>query len=147
MVVRTEQCVFSEQKIHPGKGMRIIMRDGRLVILASKKARSLFARKIKGQVIRWTIVWRRLNKKLKTDEVAKRKKRKARRIVRDIQGINRDEIRRRRGETRDEREAQREQAVRELKDRKARQAQLRKPTGKAAPATAKPAGAKNTKKR
>ena len=148
MVVKTEVCSFSEQKIYPGKGMRIIMKDGRLAILSTKKARSLYARKIKGQVIRWTIIWRRINKKLKTDEITKRKKRKARRIVRDIQGLNRDDIRRKRNETREERDAQREHAVRELKDRKAKQAQTRKPAQKATPAPTNPkAAGKNTKKR
>ena len=148
MVVKTEVCSFSEQKIYPGKGMRVITKDGRLSILSTKKARSFFLRKIKGQVIRWTIVWRRLNKKLKTDETTKRKKRRARRIVRDIQGLNRDEIRRKRGETREERDAQREHAIRELKDRKAKQAQTRKPAPKSGPApTNTKAAGKTSKKR
>ena len=148
MVVKTEVCSFSEQKIYPGKGMRLISKDGRLAILSTKKARSFFLNKIKGQVIRWTIIWRRINKKLKTDETTKRRKRKARRIVRDIQGLNREEIRRKRGETREERDAQREHAIRELKDRKAKQAQARKPAQKTGPVpTNTKAAGKNTKKR
>ncbi len=145
MVVKTEVCYFSEQKIYPGKGMRVITKDGRLVIFSSKKARCFHNRKVKGQIIRWTIVWRRLNKKLKTDEAAKRKKRRARRIIRDIQGLNREEIRRERGKTTEERDAQREQAIREIKERKAKFAQQKKTTAKAGPATAK-VNAKNTKK-
>ena len=145
MVVKTEVCYFSEQKIYPGKGMRVITKDGRFVIFSSKKARAFNNRKVKGQIIRWTIVWRRLNKKLKTDEAAKRKKRKARRIIRDIQGLNREEIRRERGKTKEEREAQREQAIREIKERKAKFAQQKKVVSKTGPAPAKVA-AKNVKK-
>ena len=146
MVVKTEVCFFSEQKIYPGKGMRVITKDGRLVIFASKKCRAFNNRKVKGQIIRWTIVWRRLNKKLKTDEAAKRKKRRARRIIRDIQGLNREDIRRERGKTKEEREAQREQAIREIKERKAKFAQAKKPTTKTGPAPTKAAN-KNAGKR
>ena len=48
MVVKTEVCNFSEQKIYPGKGIRIITRDGKLVILSTKKAKAFFLKKTKG---------------------------------------------------------------------------------------------------
>ena len=118
MVVKTEVCNFSENKIYPGKGIRIITRDGKLAILSTKKSRAFYKRKTKGQVIRWTVIWRRINKKMKTDHTLKRKKRKARRIVKGIVGMDREDIRRRKEETPEEREAQREKAIREIKEKR-----------------------------
>lgn len=147
MVVRTDICTFSEQKIYPGRGNRIITRDGRLFNLANSKTDALFNRKVKGQEVRWTIIWRRVNKKVKTDDTNKRKKRRNKKVVRDIQGLARDEIRRRQGETKEEKAAQNEKAIRELKERKARANAAKKTTGKAAaPSQAKPQ-AKNPKKK
>lgn len=77
MVVKTEVCSFSELKIYPGKGIRIITRDGKLAILSTKKSKAFYLRKTKGQVIRWTVIWRRLNKKMKTDHGARKRRRKA----------------------------------------------------------------------
>ena len=130
MVVKTSVCAFSEQRIYPGFGKHVITRDGRLLHLASSKNLALWKRKVKGQDVRWTIIWRRINKKLKTDEQSKRKKRRNKRIVRDIQGMAREEIRRRQGETKEEKAAQNERAIREIKERKARLANLKKGTQK-----------------
>ena len=118
MVVKTEVCQFSENKIYPGKGIRVITRDGKLAILSSKKSLSFFQRKTKGQVIRWTIVWRRMNKKLKTDKSNKRRRRKNRNIVKNISGLTKEEIERRKNLTQDEIIAQREKALREIKERR-----------------------------
>ena len=147
MVVRTDICTFSEMKIYPGRGNRIITRDGRLVTLSNSKSDALFNRKVKGQEVRWTIIWRRVNKKVKTDDTNKRKKRRNKKVVRDIQGLARDEIRRRQGESKEEKAAQNEKAVRELKERKARANAAKKTAGKvAAPSQAKPQ-VKNAKKK
>jgi len=40
----------------------------------------MFLRKIKNQRITWAVAWRRKNKKIKTDEQEKRKKRRNRRF-------------------------------------------------------------------
>lgn len=147
MVVKTEVCAFSEQKIYPGRGIRLITREGKLAVLINKKAKSFFTRKTRGQVIRWTVTWRRLNKKLKTSDAAKKRKRKVKRIIKDVIGLDREAIRRQRGATNEERDAQREQAIREIKDRKEKEkkgkpAAAPKPTGKQAPAPSKAQGKK-----
>ena len=128
MVIRTEVCNFSEQRIYPGKGMRVITRDGKLAVFINRKCRTLYRRKVKSQAIRWTSVWRRLNKKLKTDETHKRKKRRQRKVVRDIAGMPKEEIKRKQNETKEERVAYKEAAIREIKERKARMAQQKKAT-------------------
>lgn len=99
MVVKTEVCNFSEQKIYPGKGIRVITRDGKYLVLSTHKSLAFHNRKTKGQAIRWTVVWRRLNKKIKTDKTNKRRKRKAQRVVKGIAGMDTEEIRRRQNET------------------------------------------------
>ena len=149
MVLKTEICAFSENKIYPGKGTRYMTKDGRLFSLVHSKALALFSRKVKGQSVRWSIIWRTVNKKQRTDETNKRKRRRNKKIVRDIQGLNKDEIKRKQGESKEEKAAQNEKAIRELKERKARAAQLKKTTAqKVAPAQQKnQPQAKNTKKK
>ena len=95
MVVKTEVCNFSELKIYPGKGIRMITKDGKLVNLINRKAKSFYLRKTKGQVIRWTVIWRRVNKKMKTETGAKKRRKKAKQVVKGIQGLDKDEILRR----------------------------------------------------
>ena len=99
MVVKTEVCNFSEQKIYPGKGIRIITRDGKLVILSSKKAKAYYLRKVKGQAIRWTVIWRRINKKMKTDTTTKRRRKKVKQVIKGISGMDKEEIQRRMQQT------------------------------------------------
>ena len=74
------------------QGIRIITRDGKLVILSTKKAKAFFLKKTKGQVIRWTVIWRRINKKMKTDTTAKKRRKKANKVVKGISGLDKEEI-------------------------------------------------------
>ena len=120
MVIKTETCSFSEQKVYPGKGHRVIARDGRLFFFSSRRARRYYMRKIKGQIVRWTIIWRKNHKKVRNDEQEKRNKRRARKIVRGIEGITKDEIKRKQKEEPTERQAAYEANLREIKDRKAK---------------------------
>jgi len=118
MVVRTETCLFSEYKIYPGRGHKYVSKDGKTNTFISKKSRKLYLRKIKAQRIRWTTAWRRLNKKIKTEEFAKKKKRRAVKIQKGIVGISLEEIKRKRNEKPEIRAAQKEQAMREIKERR-----------------------------
>merc|ERR1712064_220225 len=105
MVVKTDVCHFSELKIYPGKGVKIITREGKINIYIHKKARSMAQRKIKAQRIKWTTAWRRMNKKVKTADISKKKRKKAKRVVREIAGMTAEEINRRKHETADDRDA------------------------------------------
>ena len=71
MVVKTQTCAWSENRIYPGKGCTLMTKDGKMIILSSKKCKAFYKRKTKGQVIRWTIIWRRQNKKYQTDKGTK----------------------------------------------------------------------------
>ena len=135
MVVRTEVCLFSEYRIYPGRGHKFVSKDGKTNTFISKKSRRLFLRKVKAQRIRWTTAWRRLNKKIKTEEFAKKKKRRAARIPKGIVGISLEEIKRKRNEKPEIRTAQREQAMREIKERRQKEIEAKRKTAGALKST------------
>merc|ERR1711953_1412440 len=105
--------------------------------MGHKKARSQAIRKIKAQGIKWTTAWRRANKKIKTTDIGKKKRRKAKRVVREITGMTADEINRRKAETTADRDARKNEAIRQIKERKAKVAKASK--GPAPKQFAKPA--------
>jgi len=125
--------LFSEFRIYPGRGCKYVSKDGKTNTFISKKSKNHWLRKVKNQRIKWTTAWRRLNKKIKTEEFAKKKKRKAVKIQKGIVGISLEEIKRKRTEKPEIRAAQREQAMREIKDRRQKELAEKKKTTKVAP--------------
>ncbi len=145
MVVKTEVCNFSELKIYPGKGIRYISKDCKMPIFINKRSSRLYLRKVKPQKIRWCTAWRRINKKLQTGEVAKKKRKRARKIVREIVGMDIETISKKKNETKEERAAQAEKAIRQIKERRQKAAKTTQ-KGKGGPAPAQKAAAKTGKK-
>merc|ERR1712139_75903 len=136
---KTETCHFSDLKIYPGHGVKIITREGKINIYVHKKARRMAQRKIKAQEIKWTTAWRRLNKKIKTSDVSKKKRRKAKRVVREITGMTADEINRRKNESTGDRDARKNEAIRQIKQRKAAMTKANPNKGQMSKQTNKPA--------
>lgn len=134
MVVKTEVCEFSEYKIYPGKGHKFVSRDGKTHLFITKKCRFIFLRKTKAQRIRWTTAWRRLNKKIKTDEISKKKKRRVVRVQKALVGISLEDIKRKRTEKPEIRQAQLEAAKREIQDRRKKELDAKKKATKNVPA-------------
>ena len=64
MVVRTENCYFCEYKIYPGRGIRYVAKDGKVSLYINYKSMKMDKNKTKSHKIRWTVAWRRKNKKL-----------------------------------------------------------------------------------
>jgi large subunit ribosomal protein L24e len=126
MVIKTETCEFSEFKIYPGKGHKFVSKDGKTHLYISKKCRHIALRKTKAQNIRWTTAWRRLNKKIKTEELGKKKKRRVVRVAKAIVGISLEDIKRKRTEKPEMRTAQKEQALREIKERRQKELDTKK---------------------
>merc|ERR1712085_86656 len=91
--------------------------------------------------IKWTWAWRRHNKKIKATDLTKKKRRRAKKIVREIVGMTADEIQRRKAETNNEKNARMSVATRQIKERRAKLAKATQ--GKNAPA--QKAFVKNTK--
>ena len=76
MVIRTDTCSYSEFKVYPGRGSRFVAKDGRTFLFLNRKIAKLSLRKVKAQKITWTTAWRRKNKKIKSDELAKKKRKR-----------------------------------------------------------------------
>merc|ERR1712150_465465 len=126
MVTKTERCSYTEYKIVPGRGSRFIAKDGRMHYFISTKARSLFHQKIKPVKLTWTQAWRAFNKKIKVDTTIKKRSRKTTRIQRAVVGMSIEEIKRKKAETRDERDKLADASAKEIKDRKAKALQAKK---------------------
>ena len=126
MVTKTERCSYTEYKIVPGRGTRHIAKDGRLHYFISTKARSLFHQKIKPVKITWTQAWRAYNKKIKVDDIQKKRYRKTTRIQKAVVGMSIEDIRRRKAESREDRDKAADVAAKEIKERKAKTMQAKK---------------------
>merc|ERR1712023_464890 len=90
-------------------------------------------KKIKVQQIKWTTAWRRHNKKIKATDLTKKKRRRAKKVVREIVGMTADEIQRRKAETTNEKNARMSEATRQIKGRRAKLAKANQANTKAAP--------------
>ncbi|CAM9813324.1 unnamed protein product, partial [Ectocarpus fasciculatus] len=83
--------------------------------------------------------WRRLNKKIKVEEVSRRRTRKTTKLNRAIVGASLEEIKKKRSQKPEVRSAQREAAAKEVKARKAANKAAK---GSAAAMKAKPTASK-----
>ncbi len=126
MVTKTDSCSFSEYRIYPGRGRRFAAKDGKVYYFISTKVASLFHQRKKAVKLTWTQAWRRFNKKIKVDEISKRRTRKTTRVQKAIVGMSLDEIKRRRAEKPEEREKKLEQAKKEVKQRQQKKIDAKK---------------------
>ena len=126
MVIKTETCNFSEFRVYPGRGCRFVAKDGRTSLFINRKSRRFHLRKVKAQRITWTTAWRRANKKIKTDDHLRKKKKRNVRINKAIVGISLDDIKKKKNEKPETRAALTEQALREIKERKQKEAEKRR---------------------
>merc|ERR1712109_34092 len=126
MVTKTQKCSYTEYKIVPGRGSRFVSKDGRLHYFISTKARSLFTQKIKPVKLTWTTAWRAYNKKIKVDDIQKKRSRKTTRIQKAVVGMSIEEIRRRKAESREDRDKANVAAEQTIKERKAKAMQAKK---------------------
>ena len=126
MVTKTDQCSYTQYKIVPGRGVRFIAKDGRLHYFITHKAKSLYTQRIKPVKLTWTLAWRAYNKKIKVDDISKKRSRKTTRIQKAVVGMSIEDIRRRKAESREDRDKANTAAEKEIKDRKAKQMQAKK---------------------
>jgi len=114
MVVRTETCAFSEYRIYPGHGLRVVRTDGNVVILSNSKCKGLLKQRKKPAKLVWTQAWRRANKKLRVEQVNRKKTKKTTRFQRAIVGASLDEIKKVRTQKHERKEA-REKKMEDMK--------------------------------
>lgn len=111
-------------------------RDSATLVFSTSKTKGLYNQRKKAARLLWTQGWRRLHKKIKVEEIQKRRSRKTTKFQRAIVGASLDEIKKKRSQKPAERSAQREAALKEVKERakaqKAARAKAAKTIGGAA---------------
>merc|ERR1711964_916512 len=78
--------------IYPGRGIRYVLRDGKVQLFINHKVGSLFKQKIKPAKLTWTLNWRRKNKKGKADEAGKKRTKRAAKVQKAIVGMSLEDI-------------------------------------------------------
>merc|ERR1712118_205921 len=95
--------------------MGFIAKDGKSHFFINTKAASLFHQKIKPVKLRWTQAWRRMNKKGKVDEHAKKRTRKVQKFQKAIVGMSLEDIKKKKAQKPELRQAAKEAAAKEAK--------------------------------
>ena len=126
MVIKTDPCAFTELKIYPGRGSKFAGKDGKVHFFVSSKARSLFHQKIKPVKLTWTQASRRFNKKIKVEDIQKKRTRKTTRVQKAVVGMSLDEIRRKRTEDTTTRDKALEASKKEIRERNVKKMQSKK---------------------
>merc|ERR1712048_842756 len=135
MVIKTDLCAYTEYRIYPGRGQKFVAKDAKVSFFISAKADSLFHQRIKPVKLRWTQAWRRMNKKGKADESAKKRTRKAQKFQKAIVGMSLEDIKKKKAQKPELRQQAKDAAAKEAKARQAKK-----------PAAAKAGAAKVDKK-
>ncbi len=118
LVISAELCAMSEYRIWPGTGKLFIRRDGKPIFLGSSKAHSLTLQRKKPAKLVWTQAWRRLHKKGITETNLKKRRTRSTKVQRAVVGLSLDDIKKKASQKPDFRSAQRDAALKEVKQRK-----------------------------
>merc|ERR1712151_653353 len=113
---------MGEYRIYPGHGQRFIAKDGKVSFFINAKVDSLFHQRIKPVKLRWTQAWRRMNKKGKVDEQAKKRTRKVQKFQKAIVGMTLDDIKKKKAQKPELRQAAADAAAKEAKARQQKKA-------------------------
>ncbi|KAK3060127.1 60S ribosomal protein L24 [Coniosporium uncinatum] len=117
--MRTYDDTFSGQKIYPGKGKLYVRGDSKIFRFQNGKTESLFLQRKNPRKISWTTLYRRQHRKGISEEVAKKRTRRAVKHQRAIVGASLDVIKERRGMRPEARSAARQAAISKGKEEKA----------------------------
>ncbi|XP_063067665.1 large ribosomal subunit protein eL24 [Engraulis encrasicolus] len=126
--MKVELCSFSGYKIYPGHGRRYARIDGKVFQFLNAKCESAFLAKRNPRQINWTVLYRRKHKKGQSEDVAKKRTRRAVKFQRAITGASLAEIMAKRNQKPEVRKAQREQAIRAAKEAKKAKQTTKKPS-------------------
>ncbi|KAK6137527.1 hypothetical protein DH2020_028725 [Rehmannia glutinosa] len=114
----TELCRFSGAKIYPGKGIRFIRSDSQVFLFANSKCKRYFHNRLRPAKLTWTAMYRKQHKKdIAAEAVKKRRRATKKPYSRSIVGATLEVIQKRRAEKPEVRDAAREAALREIKER------------------------------
>ncbi|KAK6086096.1 60s ribosomal protein l24 [Seiridium cupressi] len=124
--MRTYDDTFSGQRIYPGKGKLYVRGDSKIFRFQNGKSESLFLQRKNPRRIAWTVLFRRQHRKGITEEAAKKRTRRTVKAQRAIVGASLDVIKERRTMRPEARSAQRSQAIKDAKEKKAAEAAVKK---------------------
>ncbi|ODV83490.1 hypothetical protein CANARDRAFT_29939 [[Candida] arabinofermentans NRRL YB-2248] len=116
--MKVEVDSFSGSKIYPGRGTLFVRGDSKIFRFQNSKSASLFHQRKNPRRIAWTVLFRRHHKKGITEEVSKKRSRKAVKHQRAIVGASLELIKERRSLKPEQRKANREDAAAKDKERK-----------------------------
>ena len=117
MVVKTETCSFSGLRIYPGHGIFFVRGDSKGFKFINRKVKSLFTQRLNPRKLAWTIMYRRMHKKGTLEESAKKKSRTVKKAAtKAVVGASLEVIKARRNQKPEVRAAQREAALRKVKE-------------------------------
>ncbi|PHT71666.1 60S ribosomal protein L24 [Capsicum annuum] len=115
---RTELCRFSGAKIYPGRGIRFIRADSQVFLFVNSKCKHYFHNRLKPSKLTWTAMYRKQHKKDIAQEAVKKRRRATKKpYSRSIVGATLEVIQKKRAERPEVRDAAREAALREIKER------------------------------
>uniref|UniRef100_A0A7S1AME5 Large ribosomal subunit protein eL24-related N-terminal domain-containing protein n=2 Tax=Alveolata TaxID=33630 RepID=A0A7S1AME5_NOCSC len=118
MVLKTTLCRFSGLRIYPGRGVLFVRTDSQQYLFLSKKTRKMYINRKRPAKLAWTTLYRKQHKKDQVTEVTRRKKRSTNKSApRSIAGVSMEVINKRRQEKPEVRQASRDAAMREVKER------------------------------
>lgn len=117
--MRTYEDTFSGQRIYPGKGKIYVRGDSKTFRFQNGKSESLFLQRKNPRRIAWTVLYRRQHRKGISEEVAKKRTRRAVKSQRAIVGASLDVIKERRTMRPEARSAARLSAIKESKEKRA----------------------------
>ncbi|KAE9451621.1 hypothetical protein RHMOL_Rhmol09G0256300 [Rhododendron molle] len=118
MVLKTELCRFSGAKIYPGRGIRFVRSDSQVFLFVNSKCKRYFHNRLKPSKLTWTAMYRKQHKKDIAQEAVKKRRRTTKKpYSRSIVGATLEVIQKKRTEKPEVRDAAREAALREIKER------------------------------
>merc|ERR1711988_606107 len=97
MVVKTELCNYSNFRIYPGHGKKFVRGDQKMFTFITAKSMSCFQMKRRNLTTKWTVQYRRINKKATLEESEKRRRAKKAVVrTREITGLTEDQLQKKR---------------------------------------------------
>merc|ERR1711924_420257 len=118
MVVKTEICNYSGFRIYPGHGKKFVRSDQKMFTFITAKIERCFLMKRRNLTTKWTVQYRRINKKGSVEEAEKRRRAKKSVVkTREIVGLTAEMLEKKRS-ARPAKDKQRDAALKELKSRK-----------------------------
>merc|ERR1712021_124705 len=119
MVVKTELCNYSGFRIYPGHGKKYVRTDQKMFTFINAKTERCFKMKRRNLTTKWTVQYRRINKKGTLEQEAKKRRSKSTAVkTREITGISAEMLEKKRSARPVVKSKATDAALKELKSRK-----------------------------